>query len=105
MFTVVAMDNGYPESNNATVMVTIEVFTPDNHFNPVLNQTTYEASVDENDQDSTPGEQVVLYFSATDEDRTGSPANRLREAELIGVDAIYFTVELTGSNSGVVKTK
>ncbi len=105
VFTVIASDNGKPESFNSTAEVTLVVFSPDNHFNPVLNQTIYEATVDENDGDPGPQEQVVVYFSVSDEDLVG-PASQIGEIELIGVDAVYFTVEQIGTtNSGVVKTK
>ena len=41
-FTVVATDNGSPETRNASAEVTIVVFSPDNHFNPVLDEEEYE---------------------------------------------------------------
>ena len=42
VFSVVATDNGSPETRNASEEVTIVIFSPDNHFNPVLNQEEYE---------------------------------------------------------------
>lgn len=104
-FTVIAFDNGKPENFNSTATVILSIFSPDNHFNPVLNQSNYVVFVDENDEDGAPMEQVLLHFTVADEDEVGSPASEIGEAELIGVDAVYFTVELTGPNSGIIKTK
>lgn len=41
-FTVVATDNGSPETKNTSAEVTIVVFSPDNHFNPILDEEEYE---------------------------------------------------------------
>lgn len=44
-FMVVATDNGLPETKNATEEVTIIIFSPDNHFNPVLDEEDYTVGV------------------------------------------------------------
>ena len=39
---MIATDNGQPESKNVTANVMVVVFPPDNHFNPVLDESEYE---------------------------------------------------------------
>lgn len=99
-FTVVATDNGQPETHNSTVEVTIIVFSPDNHFNPVLNQTSYVGSVPEND----PAPVTVVWFTITDEDEVG-PASEIGSLTLQGSDAQFFEALKTGPYSGEIRTR
>ena len=99
-FTVVATDNGRPETRNNTADVTIVVFSPDNHFNPTLDQTSYTGQVTEND----PAPVTVVRFTVTDEDRVG-PASEISSLTLQGSDARFFVAVQTGTNSGEIRTK
>ena len=99
-FTVVATDNGQPETRNSTVDVTIVVFSPDNHFNPVLNQTSYMGSVPEN----APAPVTVVWFTITDEDEVG-PASEIGSLTLQGSDAQFFEALRTGPYSGEIRTR
>ena len=98
-FTVVATDNGQPETRNSTVEVVIIVFSPDNHFNPVLTQASYVGSVREND----PAPVTVVSFTVTDEDEVG-PASEIGSVTLQGSDAQFFEALKTGPNSGEIRT-
>ena len=98
--TVVATDNGMPEPFNTTVDVVVTVVMPDNHFNPVLNQTSYTATVDEN---RPPGD-VIISFTVEDNDEPG-PAAEIGQLVFLGGDAQFFVAEITGPNSGQIRTK
>ena len=86
--------------SSTPVNVTITVIKPNNFFNPILNQTVYRASIEEGNQIGA----VLFGFSVTDADAPG-PASQVKSATLFGGDAQYFSVNLTGSNSGVVIAK
>lgn len=98
--TVVATDNGRPQSLNATVNVTISVVSPDNYFNPILNQTSYTATINEN---RSPGD-VIVSFTVFDSDEPG-PAAEIGQLLFIGSDTQYFVGEVTGPNTGRIRTK
>ena len=98
--TVVATDNGMPEPFNATVNVIVTVVSPDNFFNPVLNQTVYTATVDEN---RAPGE-VIISFTVDDDDEPG-PAAEIGQLLFFGSDTQFFVAEITGPNTGQIRTK
>ena len=98
--TVVATDNGMPEPLNATVDVMITVVSPDNFYNPILNQTRYSATVNEN---QLPGD-IIVSFLVFDSDQQG-PASRIGQLFLIGSDAQFFIAEITGDNTGQIRTK
>ena len=98
--TAVATDNGMPEPLNTTVDVTIAVVSPDNFYNPILNQTSYAATVNEN---QLPGD-VIVWFTVFDSDQQG-PASRIGQLFLIGSDAQFFVAEITGTNRGQIRTK
>ena len=98
--TIVATDNGMPEPLNTTVDVTITVESPDNFYNPILNQTSYVATVDEN---RSPGD-VIVWFTVFDSDQQG-PASQIGQLFLIGSNAQFFIAEITGSNNGRIRTK
>ncbi len=100
MITVVATDNGMPEPLNATVDVTITVVSPDNFYNPILNQTRYTATLNEN---QLPGN-VIVWFTVFDSDQDG-PASEIGQLFLIGSDAQFFIAEITGTNTGQIRTK
>ena len=100
MITVVATDDGMPEPMNATVDVTITVVSPDNFYNPILNQTRYTATVNEN---QPPGN-VIVSFMVFDSDPQG-PASEIGQLFLIGSDARFFIAEITGTNTGQIRTK
>ena len=97
---VVAMDNGMPESLDAAVDVTITVVSPDNFYNPILNQTRYTATVDEN---RLPGDDIV-WFTVFDSDQQG-PASEIGRLFLIGSDAQFFIANITGTDTGLIRTK
>jgi len=80
---------------NGTVMVV----SPDNFFNPVLDQDVYNISFPEN----SPILSSVLNFTVTDMDSTG-PASEIGEATLFGADGL-FAVSVTGPNSGEISNK
>lgn len=96
---MVATDNGQPENFNSTASLILIVFPPDNFFSPVLDETTYRGSVDEN---SAPGV-VVVSFTMTDGDQFG-PAAELNRVILSGSDDGLFEAEITGTNTGVIRT-
>ncbi len=100
VFTVVATDNGQPEPFNATAQVTIMVFSPENFFDPVLDQTAYNVTLDENRAAGS----VVLAFTVTDADRSG-PAAEVGTATILGSDAQFFSVNVTSPNSGIITSK
>ena len=97
--TVVATDNGQPEPFNNTATVLIEVFSPDNFFEPVLDRVAYTGSVEENAATNF----TVVSFTVSDGDLIG-PASQIGAAQLIGTDAALFNVFVTGPNSGVIVT-
>ena len=97
---MVATDNGSPQNFNSTVEVIITVLSPDNQFSPVLNAPSYTGEVDEN---RAPGD-VIVSFTVTDGDQFG-PASQIGRLDLLGGDADLFVAEITGSNSGVIRTK
>ena len=97
---IVATDNGMPEPLNTTADVTIAVVSPDNFHNPVLNQTSYSATVNEN---RPPGD-VIVEFTVFDSDQTG-PASQIGQLYLISSDAQFFRAEITGPNTGRIITK
>ena len=73
------------------------LFSPDNDFSPVLDQTAYVGALDENsDVGST-----VLTFSVTDGDRSG-PAAEIGEATIVGDDAEFFRVNITSPTTGII---
>ena len=100
IITVVATDNGRPEPFNASVEVTITVESPDNFYTPILNQTSYTATVSEN---RPPGD-VVVSFTVDDSDEEG-PASQIGQLFLIGSDAQFFVAEITGPHTGQIRTK
>ena len=97
--TVVATDNGQPKNFNSTTSLVIIVFPPDNFFSPVLDETTYQGTVDEN----TASGVVVVSFTMTDGDQFG-PASELNRVILSGSDNSFFEAEITGTNTGVIRT-
>ena len=96
---MVATDNGVPENRNGTALVTVTVFSADNFFSPVLDQTSYEAEIAEG---SGPGT-VVFQFQIEDGDRVG-PAAELGNVFLIGGDAEFFNFSITGPTTGEILT-
>ena len=99
--TVIATDNGQPDHFNTTAQVTVVVFSPDNHFNPELDQSSYDATVVEGNAT----EQVVVMFTVTDLDRIG-PASELSAVELLGDGRELFNAEIIpGTNTGRVTTR
>ena len=96
---MVATDNGVPENRNGTAQVTVFVFSPDNYFPPVLDQTSYEANLTEG---SGPGT-FVLQFTIEDGDRVGQAAE-IGNVLLIGGDAELFTFSITGPTTGEILT-
>ena len=80
--------------------MTITVVSPDNFYNPILNQTSYTATVDEN---STPGD-VIISFRVFDSDEAG-PAAQIGQLHFIGSDTQFFVAEITGPNTGQIRTK
>jgi len=99
-FTVAAEDNGHPETFVATAEVTITVVSPDNFFNPELDQMNYVATLDENEPSNT----TVLRFTVTDDDTVG-PASEIGVATITGIGSELFTVVKTGPNSGEIRSK
>ena len=97
--TVVATDSGRPEPFNSTAVVTIISNPPDNFFSPELDQDSYTASLRENSAAGT----VVLDFTVTDGDE--GPASEIGTATIFGADAAFFTVMVTGPNSGQIRSK
>ena len=81
---------------NSTAEVTIMLFSPDNFFNPELNERAYIATLDEN---SAAGS-TVLIFSVTDADL--GPASELGSATILGSDAEFFRVNVTSSDTGII---
>lgn len=73
--------------------------SPDNFYNPILNQTSYTGAVDEN---SLPGI-VVVWFTVFDSDE--GPASQIGQLHFIGSDTQYFVAEITGPNTGLIRTK
>lgn len=98
--TVIATDNGQPETKNSTAMVTITIFPPDNHFNPVLDKQSYTGYLDEN---SPPGTSI-LTITATDADLVG-PASTIEQFILEGINSQYFYVENLGNNTAILRSK
>ena len=99
-FNVTATDNGFPQAMNSSVRVTLSVFSPDNHFSPMLDQTTYKGSVDEN----TASEAIVLNFTVLDADPV-QRASEIGNLVLFGDDSTYFSAQKTGPHTGVLLTK
>lgn len=97
--TVVATDNGQPENFNSSTTLTILVFPPDNFFSPVLDETLYEVSVEENSPVGTD----VAVFSVVDGDQIG-PAAEISTVILSGADSDLFEATITGPNTGVIRT-
>lgn len=80
--------------------MTISTFPPENFFNPVLGQTRYTGTVDEN---SPPGT-YVLTFTATDGDTMG-PASMLT-FYIEGANSGDFTVQnFDDNNTAILRTK
>ena len=96
---MVATDNGKPENFNTTTTLTVSVFSPDNFFSPVLDRDNYDVTVNEN----TPAGEIAFRFTMTDGDQVG-PAAQLNRVILTGSDTEFFKAEITGPNSGVVRT-
>lgn len=99
-FTIVATDNGEPDPFSSMVAGTVMVVSPDNFFNPVLNQPVYNVTLMEN----APINSSVLNFTMTDMDAPGLAAE-IGMATIFGPDANFFTVTVTGPNSGEITTK
>ena len=76
------------------------IFSPDNFFQPVLDQRAYNVTLDENSEAGT----SVLTFTVTDADRVG-PASEIGSATILGTDSQFFTVDITSPNSGVITSK
>ena len=89
-----------PEPLNATADVTITVVSPDNFYNPILNQSRYAVTINEN---QLPGD-VIVWFTVFDSDQVG-PASEIGQLFLIGSDAQFFIAEITGTNTGQIRTK
>lgn len=47
---------------------------------------------------------VIVSFSITDGDQS-IKASQIGEVQLIGVDSVFFTTEITGSRTGQILTK
>ena len=92
-------DNGVPSPRNGTAIVNITVSPQDNFVTPVLDQSTYAATVREGSGIGTP----VLQFTVTDSDN--GPASEIGEIIILGVDAQFFTAERTGPQSGEIRSK
>ena len=99
-FNVTATDNGFPQAMSTSVPVTLSVFSPDNHFSPMLDQTTYTGSVNEN---IDPGF-IVLNFTVTDADPVPR-ASEIGELVLFGDDSVSFSAQQTGPHTGVILTR
>lgn len=89
-----------PEPLNDTATVTVTVVSPDNFYNPRLDQDSYTATVNEN---SLPGD-VVISFTVDDDDEPG-PAAEIGELLFIGSDTQFFIAEITGPHTGQIRTK
>jgi hypothetical protein len=99
VFTVTAIDNGIPFPLNGTAIVNITVTPQDNFVTPILDQTDYIATLDENSPVGSP----VLQFTITDTD-IGS-ASEIGQIIILGDDSQFFTTEQTGPKSGVIRSK
>lgn len=99
-FNVTATDNGSPQTMSTSVPVTLTVSSPDNHFSPMLDQTAYAVSVDENTQPPT----IILNFTVTDADPV-QRASEIGNLVLFGGDSIYFNAEKTGPHAGALVTR
>ena len=97
---VTAQDNGNPEPFFSSVTVIIMVFSPDNFFSPELDQTTYRVTIDENERAGS----SILRFTMSDRDQPG-PSSEIGEASIFGDDARFFTVRITGPNTGEILSK
>lgn len=98
--TVIATDNGQPETKNSTAMVTITIFPPNNHFNPVLDKQSYTGYLDEN----SPAGTSILTITATDADLVG-PASTIGQFILEGANSQYFYIENLGNNTAILRSK
>lgn len=98
-FQVIAADNGSPFTNNSTATVNIIVFSPDNNYEPVLDQGSYTGSILEN----TPAGAILITINVTDKDKPGSD-NIIGNFSLTGNDAAYFYIEKFG-DYGILRTK
>ena len=94
------MDNGQPEPFTSTAEVIITVFSPDNFFNPQLDQVAYSAIIDENESTGS----LVLRFNVSDSDLFGT-ASEIGVATILGLDAQFFNVTVTGPNTGEIRSK
>ena len=97
---MVATDNGSPEPFSTSAEVVVMLFPSNNNFNPVLNQRSYDVSLDEN----SPSGSVVLTFNITDADRSG-PAAELGRAIILNDDAQFFNVTITSTTTGEITSK
>ena len=95
-----ATDNGSPETRNTSVSAIITILSPDNHFNPELDQSSYSGDIDE----GVPAGAIVVNFTVIDEDPAPDAAG-IGALMLLGSDSQYFTAEMTGTNTGVLRTK
>ena len=98
-FAVVATDEGSPEPFATTMDVTFTIINPSNNFNPELDQSSYLATLSENASTNS----LVLVFTVSDSDV--GEASEIGQAILLGADAEFFTVVLTGPNSGEIRSK
>ena len=95
-----ATDNGMPDPYSSMATGTVMVVSPDNFFNPVLNEGVYNVTLMEN----APIGSSVLNFTMTDMDTPG-PSSEIGMATIFGNDEAFFTVIVTGPNSGEITTK
>lgn len=84
---------------NSTASVNITVNSPDNHFNPQLDQLTYTGNLDENSVTGT----TILTFSATDADVMG-PASDVN-FYLGGTNSNFFYIENFDNNTALLRAK
>ncbi len=75
------------------------VVSPDNFFNPVLNEAVYNVSIPENSVSGS----SVLNFTMTDMDTPG-PSSQIGRVTIFGTDTVSFTATVTGPNSGEITT-
>lgn len=99
-FNVTATDNGFPQAMSTSVQVSLSVFSPDNHFSPMLDQATYKGSVNENIEP----EAIVLNFTVIDADPVPR-ASEIGKLVLFGDDSAYFSAQKTGPHTGVLLTR
>lgn len=95
----VATDNGVPESFSTTVDVRLTVRQPENFFSPELDQASYTVAINEDLVNNS----IVLDFTVTDFDV--GPSSEIGQATILGSDSEFFTVTVTGTNSGQIRTR